>query len=360
MENTKDYKSQIFSNISKVENEIVILKQKYNKFFSIDHIFSNENGGKTRLNRQLYNENHEDIQTSIMEINYILEESLGYLKEELKMLLAKYNQFEKLDLNEFLIDDKNFFELLAISLKTQVMSGDLKNRYINDIKSIIDLKNRLNNLKYFINNFDTSTFDRHINKLGIEELINSSLIFEVIDSYALQYEELLEFELEIINFQKPKYKINSLKPINNLLELHRRKIDDYFYADTRYKIILDFDTNFQLKRTVNLNLAYVENIISNLIEQSCMDIIKKELKKGKVQKFISILINYNKNKLQIIVKNNGFEIGDIYNLFMLNSGNKTIIETKNLVNSLNGEISIETKENEGMQYSVVIDVKNQI
>ncbi|TLT00479.1 hypothetical protein [Aliarcobacter cibarius] len=360
MENTKDYKSQIFSNISKVENEIVILKQKYNKFFSIDHIFSNENGGKTRLNRQLYNENHEDIQTSIMEINYILEESLGYLKEELKMLLAKYNQFEKLDLNEFLIDDKNFFELLAISLKTQVMSGDLKNRYINDIKSIIDLKNRLNNLKYFINNFDTSTFDRHINKLGIEELINSSLIFEVIDSYALQYEELLKFELEIINFQKPKYKINSLKPINNLLELHRRKIDDYFYADTRYKIILDFDTNFQLKRTVNLNLAYVENIISNLIEQSCMDIIKKELKKGKVQKFISILINYNKNKLQIIVKNNGFEIGDIYNLFMLNSGNKTIIETKNLVNSLNGEISIETKENEGMQYSVVIDVKNQI
>ena len=346
MENLKDYKSQIFSNISKIENEIAILKQKYNKFFSIDHIFSNENGGKTRLNRQLYNENHEDIQTSIMEINYILEESLGYLKEELKMLLAKFNLFEKLDLNEFLIDDKNFFELLTISLKTQVMSGDLKNR--------------LNNLKYFISNFDTSIFDKHINKLGIEELINSSLIFEIIDSYALQYEELLKFEIEVTNFQKPKYKITSLKPINSLLELHRRKVDGYFYADTRYKIILDFDTNFQLKKTINLNLAYVENIISSLIEQSCMDIIKKELKKGKVQKFISILINYNKNILQIIVKNNGFEVGDIYNLFMLNNENKTIIETKNLVNSLNGELSIETKENEGMQYNVTINVKNQI
>ena len=360
MENLKDYKSQIFSNISKIENEIAILKQKYNKFFSIDHIFSNENGGKTRLNRQLYNENHEDIQTSIMEINYILEESLGYLKEELKMLLAKFNLFEKLDLNEFLIDDKNFFELLTISLKNQVIGGDLKNRYINDIKSILDLKNRLNNLKYFIGNFDTSIFDRHINKLGIEELINSSLIFEIIDSYALQYEELLKFEIEVTNFQKPKYKITSLKPINSLLELHRRKVDGYFYADTRYKIILDFDTNFQLKKTINLNLAYVENIISSLIEQSCMDIIKKELKKGKVQKFISILINYNKNILQIIVKNNGFEVGDIYNLFMLNNENKTIIETKNLVNSLNGELSIETKENEGMQYNVTINVKNQI
>ncbi len=358
MENLNNYKSQIFLNISKLENEILFLKQKYEKFFSISNIFSNENGGKTRLNRQLYNENHEDIQTSIMEINYILEESLGFLKEELKMLLAKYNQFEKLDLNEFLIDDKNFFELLNISLKSQVISNDLKNRYINDIKTIIDLKNRINNLKYFIGNFDTSIFDKHINKLGIEELINSSLIFEIIDSYALQYEELNKFEIEVFNFKKPKEKINSLKSINHLLELYKRKVDQYFYADVRYKISLDFDTNIDIKKAINLNLAYVENIISYLIEQSCMDIIKKELKKGKVQKFISILINLHKNKLDITVKNNGFEVGDVYNLFMLNSENKTIIEVKNLVNALQGELFIETKENEGMQYSVSLDTKN--
>lgn len=358
MENLNNYKSQVSLNISKLENEILFLKQKYEKFFSISNIFSNENGGKTRLNRQLYNENHEDIQTSIMEINYILEESLGFLKEELKMLLAKYNQFEKLDLNEFLIDDKNFFELLNISLKSQVISNDLKNRYINDIKTIIDLKNRINNLKYFIGNFDTSIFDKHINKLGIEELINSSLIFEIIDSYALQYEELNKFEIEVFNFKKPKEKINSLKSINHLLELYKRKVDQYFYADVRYKISLDFDTNIDIKKAINLNLAYVENIISYLIEQSCMDIIKKELKKGKVQKFISILINLHKNKLDITVKNNGFEVGDVYNLFMLNSENKTIIEVKNLVNALQGELFIETKENEGMQYSVSLDTKN--
>ena len=358
MENTKDYKSQIFSNISKVENEIVILKQKYNKFFSIDHIFSNENGGKTRLNRQLYNENHEDIQASIMEINYILEESLGYLKEELKILLAKYNQFEKLDLSQFLIDDKNFFELLDISLKSQVIGNELKKIYINDIRTVIDLKNKINNLKYFISTFDTSIFDKHINKLGIEDLINSSLIFEVIDSYALQFEELLKFEIEVLNFGKTKNKLSSFKSIDNLLELYRRRVDGYFYADVRYKIILEFDTNFNLKKPIDINLAYIENIISYLIEQSCMDIIKKELKKGKVQKFISVLVNQNKNKLDIIVKNNGFEVGDIYNLFMLNSENKTIIEAKNLVNAIQGELFIETKENEGMQYSVSIELKN--
>ena len=358
MENLKDYKSQIFSNVSKIENEILILKKKYEKFFSIDTIFSNENGGKTRLNRQLYNENHEDIQASIMEINYILEESLGYLKEELKILLAKYNQFEKLDLSELLIDDKNFFELLGISLKNQVIGVELKKIYINDIKTVIDLKNKINNLKYFISTFDTLIFDKHINKLGIEDLINSSLIFEIIDSYALQFEELQKFEVEVLNFRKSKNKVSSLKSIDNLLELYRRKVDGYFYADVRYKIVLEFDTNLNLKKPIDINLAYLENIISYLIEQSCMDIIKKELKKGKVQKFISVLVNLNKNKLDIIVKNNGFEVGDIYSLFMLNSENKTIIEAKNLVNAIQGELFIEIKENEGMQYSVSIDIKN--
>lgn len=358
MENLKDYKSQIFSNVSKIENEILILKKKYEKFFSIDTIFSNENGGKTRLNRQLYNENHEDIQASIMEITYILEESLGYLKEELKILLAKYNQFEKLDLSEFLIDDKNFFELLGISLKNQVIGVELKKIYINDIKTVIDLKNKINNLKYFISTFDTLIFDKHINKLGIEDLINSSLIFEIIDSYALQFEELQKFEVEVLNFRKSKNKVSSLKSIDNLLELYRRKVDGYFYADVRYKIVLEFDTNLNLKKPIDINLAYLENIISYLIEQSCMDIIKKELKKGKVQKFISVLVNLNKNKLDIIVKNNGFEVGDIYSLFMLNSENKTIIEAKNLVNAIQGELFIEIKENEGMQYSVSIDIKN--
>ena len=43
---------------------------------------------------------------------------------------------------------------------------------------------------------------------------------------------------------------------------------------------------------------------------------------------------------------------------MLNSENKTIIEAKNLVNAIQGELFIEIKENEGMQYSVSIDIKN--
>ena len=59
LENQKDYKSSISNDINKIINETEILINKYNKFFNIEEIFSSENGGKTRLNRQIFNENHE-------------------------------------------------------------------------------------------------------------------------------------------------------------------------------------------------------------------------------------------------------------------------------------------------------------
>ena len=82
MENQKDYKSEIFANIEKISNEVLILKSKYNKFFNIEEIFSSENGGKTRLNRQIFNENHENIQSSILEISLSLDEITGLIKEQ--------------------------------------------------------------------------------------------------------------------------------------------------------------------------------------------------------------------------------------------------------------------------------------
>lgn len=358
MENSNNYLIRVYEDIGKISNEILILKEKYTNFFSIDFIFSNENGGKTRLNRQLYSENHEDIQTSILQINLYLEESLGILKDELKILLAKYNQLENLDLSDFLLDDKNFIEIINIDLAKQVVSKEMKSRYISDIQNIIKYKNKLMNLKYYMDMADTSIFDKHINKLGVEDLINSALIFELIDSYALQYEELKKFEREVLKFKDKTENMYSLNEIEPLLELHKRRVDGYFYADVRYKITLDYETKLDSGKLKKINMSFIENIISRLIEQSSMDIIKKELKKGKIQKQILVQVGINKNNLTIAVTNNGFEISDIYNLFLLNSENKEILEVKNLVNSLNASLDIEPIENEGMKYTVVVSLKN--
>ena len=129
---------------------ITLLKKKYTKFFGISNIFSNENGGKTRLNRQLYSENHEDVQASILEINLYVEESLGILREEFKILLSKNNQSENSYLLDFLFDDKNFLELSNFDSGKLVLSHDTKNRYILDIKRIIKYKNNQSKVLFTI------------------------------------------------------------------------------------------------------------------------------------------------------------------------------------------------------------------
>ena len=355
LENSNDYTSKIYENIGKLSNEILILKKKYTKFFGISNIFSNENGGKTRLNRQLYSENHEDVQASILEINLYVEESLGILREEFKILLSKNNQSENSYLLDFLFDDKNFLELANFDSGKLVLSHDTKSKYILDIKRIIKYKNKLTNLKYFIDMVDTSIFDKNLNKLTVEDLINSSLIFEIIDSYALQYEELKKFEIEVQTFRNRSEEILSINRMESLLELYKRRVDGYFYADVRYKIVLDYEIIIDSSKLKKINMSYVENIISRLIEQSSMDVIKKELKKGKIQKQIEVSIIYNKGILKIEVRNNGYEVRNIHSLFVSDLDNKYILEAKNFVNTLNGTLEIGLGGNgEGMQYTIAI------
>ncbi|MGD9624918.1 MAG: hypothetical protein AB7U51_09685 [Arcobacter sp.] len=358
MENQKDYKSEIFANIEKISNEVLILKSKYNKFFNIEEIFSSENGGKTRLNRQIFNENHENIQSSILEISLSLDEIIGLIKEQMRVVLNNNNQFEKAELNTLIFDDKNFLEILSLDLDTHGIKGEAKKRCLNEIKELINLKNKVFNLRYFIDMFDTTIFDKYINRLGVEDLINSTIIFEIIDSYALQFEEVKKFTEQLTTLGTESQKITNLNSINSLLELHKRRVDNYMYAGIKYKIFIEYNCEININKPVYLNMAYIENILSAIIEQSSMDVVKKELKKGKIQKQIDVNISLNKNLFQMVVKNNGFEVRNIYNLFLSDIDNKNILEAKNLANSLNAKFDITSIDNEGMLYSLVLKSKD--
>ena len=119
------------------------------------------------------------------------------------------------------------------------------------------------NLKYFIDMVDTSIFNKNLNKLTVEDLINSSLIFEIIDSYALQYEELKKFEIEVETFRNKSEEILSINRMESLLELYKRRVDGYFYADVRYKILLDYEIiidSSKLKKIKTIDKFSSENI----------------------------------------------------------------------------------------------------
>jgi hypothetical protein len=356
LDNKYENISGVAFDIEKISNELKILIVKYNKFFNIAEIFSSENGGKTRLNRQVFNENHEDIQPSIFEISLCLDESLTIVKDQLKEVLLLCGESQKVEVTNLIFDDENFIKMIELNLKNSLLSKELKNKYFKDINNLLNLKNRLFNLKYYLDMFNTDIFDKYINKLGVEDLINSTIIFQIIDSYALQYEELKKFEYEILNLNHKNEKITNLNNLNYILELHKRRTDNFVYANVRYKIFIDYDVETTLSKPIYLDKAYFENILSCFIEQSCIDLIKKELKKGKIQKQIEVNVLVSKSNIQIIVKNNGFEIKNIHSLFLSDVDNKTILEAKNLAYAINGKIDITPIDNEGMQYSLTIKI----
>ncbi|GGD30240.1 hypothetical protein GCM10012288_00350 [Malaciobacter pacificus] len=352
MEYINSCKEEINLRLEKIKQEITPLIDSYVTFFNIEKVFSSENGGKTRLNRQLFNENHEIIVQKILEINDVFEEMLDLIKTNIKSILSEFKEFDKVDFINLIFDDKNFLEILELDLNNEVIPREKKREVVREIIALFTLKNRIFNFKYYLSMIDTTIFDKHINKFGVEELINSSIIFEVIDSYGLQYKELEKFQLEI-DYLTPKIeKIQSFQFLNSLLELHKRRCDNFFYANTRYKISIEYNNDLEFRKPMLFNISYLENIISCFIEQSCMDLVKQELKKGKIQKFIDINIQKIKGRIVITVKNNGFEIKNIFSLFSSDVDNKFVLEAKNLADSMNALLEIYSVENEGMVYSI--------
>ena len=344
-------KEKVNHHIQNISEEIKPFTDIFNKLFMFDEILVSENGGKTKLNRQILNDQHDLMQNKILLIISELDQCLDVVKEYMKVLLLECNKSSQIETTNLIYDDKNFLDLLQMDLDTKVIPTASKNIILQDIQSISDIKNKIFNLKYLVTMFDTSIVDKYLNKLGIEDLINSTFIFELIDTFALHYEELKKFEYIINNFDKSSEKVKDLSGLNTLVELQKRRADTYSYANFRYKIHLDYTYDLDLKKEIDINVSFLENIISSFIEQSCMDLVKKEMKKGKINKSIEVSIFKHKKNIQLIVKNNGFEVKNIHTLFLSDSENKYIIEAKNLANMMNGEIEITAIEDEGMVYS---------
>ncbi|OCL85469.1 hypothetical protein AAX26_01895 [Aliarcobacter thereius] len=357
MENI-NFKELVDNKIVNSLDKIMKLKSDFTYLFNIDNIFSNEAGGKSRLNRDLFNQYNQKIQTDISDLRKIFIESNMLCFDEFKSILSNLNLFDSLKLNEFFIDDKILINDLSSHLSDIKIPNKKIDEIISSIQETIDLKNKLNNLEFYLNIFDTSSLNKNLDKYTPEELINSSLIFETINSYALLYEQLIKFEEEILSYieENSSNSNHIFKNIEKLLEVLNKRADTYYYLDNRYKISLDYDLNFDTKKDINLESSIIENIIFNLIEQSCLDTIKKDIKKGKIQKQIQISFNLRKDLLEVVISNNGFEVGNIDDIVVLNSENKLIIDTINLLNIFNQELFIESKENEGMSYNFSLNL----
>ena len=356
MSSLSQTKKLLDESIESIVSYVDTMDTIYSEFFDFNFIFSTDGSGKTRLNRTFFNDNNEAIQERIAQIEEILDNNLEILKNKMLEELEK-NDFEEINLGNFVYDDSSFNELFLMDLEEKNISDENKEVLKNDINELTSLKNKIFNLKYFISMYDPTRTNRYINKLGMDDLISSRLIFETIDTYGLQFEELKNFAKVINNFDSFQEETQDLKSFDTSIELIRRRLDTYVHDNVRYKIALDYNNDVKLTHKIQLSKAYLENIIHNFIEQSCLDLIKKELKIGKIQKLIEVHLVETKNSIQLVVKNNGFEEKNIHMLYLGVSDNKYIVEARNLARLMNATVDVSAVEGEGMQYIFDLKIK---
>lgn len=355
----KEIELAIKTSIVNIKEELEKIKPEYTSLFVFDNMFTTESSGKTKLNRDYYNEVHTIILNHIHRIKDYLLDVLEEIRDTIVSILEQ-NGFKDIQLDKNLIyDDASFHELFMMDLDLMDLPRLQKKELIESLDTLTIYKNKIYTLKYFISMFDTTPLNKHLNKLGMDDLINSRFIFELIDSYSLEYEELKRFEETLDNFDSFDKETKSLSKFDGPVEIIKRRIDNYVYDNVRYKISLEYENQVKtLKKSVDLSIAYLENIIVNFIEQSCLDLIKKELKRGKISKLIELRIIQTKNSIQLIVKNNGFEEKNIHMMYLGTAGstNSYIVEARNLARMIGGTVDISTlDEKGGMQY--ILDLK---
>lgn len=349
MSDLRDIRKSINTSIINVLNEVKKMKELYDDFFNFEFIFSNDNSGKTRLFREFFEKNHEKIKIHIDFINNEFADTLKIIENKMLSFLHE-NGFSEVYFPTFVYDDSLFNEHFMLDLQDEPLSDEQKEDLVSNIKTLSDYKNKIYNFEYFISMFDTDNSTKYLNKLGLDDLINSKLVFEAIDTYALQFEELKSFENNLNNFYEYEEEIKDLRTFDTPIELLKRRLDTFMHDNVRYKINIEYINEVKLNKGASLKKAYLENIMANFVLQSCNDLIKKELKRGKIQKLIDIKLFQTKNSIQLVVKNNGFEEKNIHMMYIGLEGNKYIIEARNLARMMNATVDVASVEGEGMQY----------
>lgn len=327
----------------------------YSKFFNISEVFSSDERGKIKLNRYIFNNIHTMIEDDIKAIGILLNKSLESIKENMAGLFTELDGIDFVDWKYLIFNDEICIDKFHKYIEKRQLSGEKKKNFSKELQNFLHCKNRVFNLKYFVELFDTSMLDSIINRLSNEDMINSTLIFELIDAYGLQFQKLLQFENEIKKTENSDKILTNPQNLNDILELSKKRCENYTYNNIKYKISLDYNNTMKSKDLIKANRLYIEQLIFALVEHSCLDVIKKELKKGKITKTINVDISKTKNGVSIVVVNSGFDIKDT-SIFdeVGNIENKFILEAKNIAKLIHAKLDIVPIDNDGMKYTVTL------
>ncbi|QOG11234.1 hypothetical protein [Arcobacter sp. FWKO B] len=333
----EQYKIKIDASFDNIKSEFDGIEYSFTQLFDIQSVFSSDDRGKIKLSKTTFNTTHTDIQNKILMINKELQRCLDIVQNYFEKTLQNNKINKSVNIIDGTTENKKVLSMLIQEKNGKSISKELNN--------ILILKDKIVNLQFLISLFDTSFSYAQISKMTLEELINSVFIFEFIDTCSILYKNFNEFKFYIENFYSDFRTNDYIEDIEILLELHKRNLELYSYQDIKYKIILEYNINIGDVKLKLLNKYFLQQAISLLIEQSCLDLIKKELKKGKFHKLIEINILKVKKNIRIIIKNNGFDTKELIGNEYIN-----LILCDNIANNIDIILEADTIENEGMNY----------
>ena len=146
----------------------------YSKFFNISEVFSSDERGKIKLNRYIFNNIHTLIEEDISAINILLNKSLEAIKENMAGLFTELDSVDFIDWKHLIMNDEICVNKFHRYIEQRQLSGDKKKAFVKELNNFIHCKNRIFNLKYFVELFDTSMLDGIINRLSNEEIGRAS------------------------------------------------------------------------------------------------------------------------------------------------------------------------------------------
>jgi len=328
--NDVDLQNSFTRSIEQIKIESEELKRIYESFFDFNIILTSDTGSKTAVNRDYIYESNQNLKETTANINAIFDEMFLGFKKYILNNLPK-DKKDELNISTFIFDNVEFLN----RLNTLNIQKDFK----KTVKNILYIKDKLYTLKYILSSSSTLSVTKKLNKLTVNELQDSKTIFTIIDHLGMVTNSFYDFYNRVQSFEEDYFdEVDlDLNFFDSLVVSESEKISEFIYNNKKNKFFLDFRNLSKVHGNYLVNRVYIENVISALIEQACLEMIKKERYSTKSDRTILLKVDINKKILSISCIFDGLYSNSTEENLTGIDPDRNLILVKNLLFYVNGD-----------------------
>ena len=338
--------------INQIKVEAEELKKIYDSFFDFNIILTSDTGSKTALNRDYIYESNQILKENTSIINATFDEMFLSFKKFIMQNIPKDTK-EEIIITTFVFDNEEFLN--------KVKKSAIDKQTLKAIENILYIKDKLYDLKYVISNSNTLSVSKRLNKLTVNELQDSKTIFSIIDHLGILTNSFYDFYNRIQKFEENYIdEVDlDLNFLNSFIISESIKLSEFIYHNKKHKFFLDFNNQSKVSKKYYLDRVYIENILSSLIEQGCLDIIHKERYSTKSDRVIKINSFIEKKTMIISCEFDGLYNKNFDDEIALDDHERNLILAKNLLYYVDGKLEMGSKGSM-VEYKITVNLNKSL